>query len=234
MAGKKRVKAPARSKSRGYKKKGKKQDQANVVANAGYQMYGRVPNTPLPTKLKVNLRFAQNISLNPNVTGVATQVYRANDLYDPDFTGVGNQPRGFDQLMTLYDHFVVIGSKITVMMHPDGYTNSMFLAINLKDSSSADNNQITTLESSFTSYGMVSPEGPPITMVQTFAPSFLGRTSPLSDPDLKGSDSSSPNEQAFFHVVWASPAATDEGAAAGIAVIEYTAMLIEPKRPSQS
>jgi len=40
--------------------------------------------------------------------------FRANDLYDPDFTGTGHQPVGFDQAMLFWEQFCVFSSKITV------------------------------------------------------------------------------------------------------------------------
>ena len=36
------------------------------------------------------------------------------DCADPNHTGVGHQPLYFDQLMTIYNHYIVIGAKITV------------------------------------------------------------------------------------------------------------------------
>lgn len=213
----------------------KRMTQADYIANAGLNIFGRVGNTPLPTKLKATLRFVDYPTLNIGAAGTpATHVYRASGLYDPDVTGVGAQPRGFDQLMTLYDHFVVIGSKITVKMSPYIATKPVYFAINLKDSGTTDANIITTTESSFTSWNLVSPSGDTCTLVQTYSPRFLGRSNPLSDPDLKGSDSASPVENAFYHVVIASPAGTDESAIVPFVCIEYTAVFIEPKRPPAS
>ncbi len=40
--------------------------------------------------------------------------FRANDLYDPDATGTGHQPIGFDQAMLFWEQFAVFSSKITV------------------------------------------------------------------------------------------------------------------------
>lgn len=41
-------------------------------------------------------------------------IYRGNDCYDPNYSGTGHQPVGFDELMNMYDTFTVVGSKITV------------------------------------------------------------------------------------------------------------------------
>lgn len=213
----------------------KRMTQAEYIANAGLNIFGRVSNTPLPTKMKANLRFVDFPTLNVGVAGLpATHVYRASGMYDPDVTGVGNQPRGFDQLMSLYDHFVVIGSRVTVKLASVANTNPLLLMVDLKDTATADANQTATMESSYCSWNMHSPAGPETTLVQTYSPKFLGRSYPLSDPDLKGSASSSPTENAFYHVVVSSPSATDESAVVPVVMIEYTAIFIEPKRPSQS
>lgn len=41
--------------------------------------------------------------------GVLDQVFRANSLFDPDRTGAGTQPRGFDQFTPLYARYRVLG-----------------------------------------------------------------------------------------------------------------------------
>ncbi len=43
----------------------------------------------------------------------ATHVYSANGAFDPDVTGGGHQPRGFDQWASLYTKYTVMSSKIT-------------------------------------------------------------------------------------------------------------------------
>ncbi len=42
------------------------------------------------------------------------QNFNGNGLFDPDRTGVGNQPRGFDDAMAFYSSYKVLGSSITV------------------------------------------------------------------------------------------------------------------------
>ncbi len=43
-----------------------------------------------------------------------THYFRANDVFDPDASGVGHQPIGFDQAMLFWEQFAVFSSKITV------------------------------------------------------------------------------------------------------------------------
>lgn len=58
-----------------------------------------------------------------NLTSVsgagARWLYRANSVFDPDYTGTGDQPSGFDQYAALYRHYAVIGSKCTVIATAD-------------------------------------------------------------------------------------------------------------------
>ena len=39
---------------------------------------------------------------------------RLNSLFDPNLSGLGHQPRGFDQLMAVYEKYTVVAAKITV------------------------------------------------------------------------------------------------------------------------
>lgn len=50
---------------------------------------------------------------NPGLIPVLRD-FTANGLYDPDITGVGHQPRGFDQMMSIYERYCVTGVKVEV------------------------------------------------------------------------------------------------------------------------
>jgi len=67
----------------------------------------------MPKVFKTRLRYVSEVALDPTTTSVV-QVFRANDLYDPDYSAGGHQPRGFDELCQFYHRFTVIGSKINV------------------------------------------------------------------------------------------------------------------------
>lgn len=67
-----------------------------------------------PRKMVFTHKYVDLISMTGTGGAVATRQYVCNGLYDPDYTGVGHQPMYFDQMSALYNHYTVIGSKITV------------------------------------------------------------------------------------------------------------------------
>jgi len=76
----------------------------------------------IPDSRVVKLRYCDFVKLDASSAGsaVATQhTFVANSVYDPDDTGTGHQPMGFDEMAAQYNHYVVLGSKITVHFDND-------------------------------------------------------------------------------------------------------------------
>lgn len=72
---------------------------------------------PMPPRLNAKLRYvevAKSITTGATATGYT---WSMNDLFDPDVSGVGHQPMGFDQLTTFYNNFRVTGCKYHVTFH---------------------------------------------------------------------------------------------------------------------
>lgn len=189
---------------------------------------------------KKTLIYTQYVGLNPGTAGIPSiNVFRANGMRDPDVTGAGGQPRGFDQYMAIYDHFVVLGSKITAHFQNSDATFGALVGISVRDESSApaDANKAYP-ELGYSAMELLGPlnSGNSTTkLVMSINPAkFLGRANPLSDPDLKGSSSVSPTEQCFYHV-WAQPQISqDTDVVRCTVVIEYFAAFIEGTDPGAS
>lgn len=49
---------------------------------------------------------------------INSYTFRGNGLYDPDLTGVGTQPYGYDEVCTMFGSYRVVGSKIKVFWNP--------------------------------------------------------------------------------------------------------------------
>lgn len=177
-------------------------------------------------------------SLDPGTAGVpAIQVFRANGMYDPRVATGGHQPRGFDQFMALYDHFIVLGSKITLHGCNTDTSQSTFLGVTLRDSTITESNAIRDYtEGGMTDVCLLGPLGSNTQVGKvTYScnpAKYLGR--PWNATDLKGSSISDPAEEAYYHI-WVQPqAATDAAAVRTSIVIEYFAIFIEGKNPGGS
>ena len=207
-------------------------------------MTRRAPKrTLLGNRLPVKLKYHSSITLNTDISGLAVgHVYSANGLFDPDISGAGHQPRGFDQLMTLYQFYTVVGAKCTATFYPVGpepdnlATRGGTCSVALLEGSTLLQGQIDILEDRNVSFGGLGyfEAGPvPLRIIKTFsAKQFLGLKNPLDNYDNRGTTLANPLEQAFFHVSYIP---VEVGVAAGqvrVQVdIEYSAVLTESKLP---
>lgn len=194
---------------------------------------------PLANTLKANLIYSERFTLNPGVGGIiATQVFSANGVFDPNISGTGHQPRGFDQLMTLYDHVIVIGAKITLQVQNTDGIEAANVVLTLRDNDSVDIAPDNIMEYRFIKnkiFGPLGSGGNVGTVQLACNPNrFLGRSKPLSDPQLKNSVAANPTEGAFFHVSVFPSSSADMGDIDIYARIEYTCICVEPRQPAVS
>ena len=216
---------PRKYKKRNYRKK----------ANA--KLYKELG--PLKTQQLVKFNYGEHFDINPGAGTAGQYVFSCNGLFDPNISGIGHQPRGFDQVMTLYDHYVVVGSKITVYAwNPDTVYGAM-VSVHIQDTSTTTTDIENVLERRNARSKLVSSRNGGIDnciiSYKVNPNNFLGRSKPLSDPNLKGNTSANPSEQCYFVVsVAGMNDLADIGGIACYAKIEYTAVLIEPKQPTKS
>lgn len=75
----------------------------------------RAPLGSFPARKTVALRYVQTVSLDPSAATNAIQVFRANSIFDPDYTGTGHQPMFRDNYATIYNEYKVNHSTITMV-----------------------------------------------------------------------------------------------------------------------
>lgn len=84
-----------------------------------------VPRGPVPLSTTVRMRYCESIKLNPGIGGtLAFTSFSANSIYDPNSSGTGHQPYGHDTYEQLYNHYLVLGSKITATFVSTDTTSS--------------------------------------------------------------------------------------------------------------
>lgn len=91
-----------------------------------------------PSSTVCQHRYVEELSLSQeNITGLTGNEYafRLASLFDPNFTGTGHQPRGFDQMAALYTEYVVYKVQIQVrIMYQSSGVNvaGNFVAISVR------------------------------------------------------------------------------------------------------
>lgn len=182
---------------------------------------------------RTTLRYFGNfIALNGGAAGIAAgHVFSANGLYDPDITGVGHQPIGFDQLMQLYDHYTVVGAKCRAYFTNVDTVNPYFGAIAVRDGNALSTDTREIVENGYVTMKQMTVGGAGgdncdlATSVDVAK--FLGRTNALADADLKGSSGNNPSEQLYFHIYGFTSRQVDGGELACNVVIDYDVVFHE-------
>lgn len=206
------------------------------------QRIGGFPKTRM-----AKLRYCTEFSLNPISNGWTSHVFRANDCNDPDLSGGGHQPIGFDQMMAAYDHFTVIGSKIRIISVSSGITNvnPSYFGLLLSDdgtriASASNINHLMEYPGIMVSQGHGGyvwtrghRQGNQITR-KFSAKRFFGKKNIIGDSLYRGDASTTPTEGAFFEVFCASVAGNDAGQCDFRAIIDYIVVFTEPKPLAQS
>lgn len=72
--------------------------------------------------------------VDPGLASCGTYVYSLNGMYDPDISGIGGQPTGFDQYMQLYEEYTVLKAKVTACVINSDTTLSQLAGINVCNS----------------------------------------------------------------------------------------------------
>lgn len=207
------------------------------VVNSVTPMFRQIAAIPLPKKLRTSVRYCENTTaLNPGVGGVvASHLFAANGLYDPNITGTGHQPLGFDQLMAMYTTYTVISSKIWVVFDNAEATYPMLVGINVNNGGTPMQ-AIRAIEQGEGVWAALTPRGDSKTQVE-LTKSFSLRAQNggrVGIPEYAGSSATNPTGITYFNV-WADPnSGVDTSAANFTAVIDYFVEFNDAKELAQS
>lgn len=96
------------------KKRSSKRSRINTVIIRG--------PTVCPDKVLVKLKYSDNQLFT--AANLTTLVYRGNGLFDPDQSGIGTQPYGFDQWAMFYQRYKVNAAKILIRIINESTTEN--------------------------------------------------------------------------------------------------------------
>lgn len=228
-------------KSRKQTRSGRKNAVTVGGSSVGRTLLATTPLFPISKRINGQIYYDYQKTLSGGVGAVPTNFYSANGLFDPDFTGTGHQPMGFDQMMALYEQYTVLRAHIKVTFASAGEHARVGIYLN-PDTTSPGLPRL--MENGLLVTGVVC--GPATSNGQHAyktlelacdIPKYFGKTHEgiLADPQMYGTIAANPGEQAYFAVcAWA---AFDSAADVSIAydvVITYESIYWEPKKLTSS
>jgi len=177
---------------------------------------------PFPARQTAILRYSQNISLNADSTNANTYVFRANSIFDPDYSGVGHQPYGHDQYNGIYQYYRVKSATIVVTNSSAGANNNLGVSVRSSAAAILDREQIREVKG--TRYTPLASTSDPNKLVQKWS---------LSDQvTTDGTEAvigTNPSTVVYFHVWTAPNGSADPGVLALSVDISYIVEFWEPK-----
>lgn len=191
----------------------------------------------------VKLRYVESFEINPTTGALGYHRFRANSCFDPNYTGTGHQPNGFEQWSQFYNHYVVIGSKINVRFTLASLTTDtggmMVCGVSLTDDVTSTSSLTLLLEQSQTrkTTGVFNFNNNPRSASKGYSAKKFFNVTNISDnwSRLGALVTASPNEEAYFSVyVGNANAAIDPPTLTCLATIEYICMFSEPKELPES
>lgn len=196
-----------------------------------------------PNSKRTTLHYFEDIDLGIPGTAIASYAFAANGLYDPNITGTGHQPMGFDQLMVFYNHYCVLRAKVevTIRVYSSEAKCGVAVGLAVQRTSSAVSTFSQLVEAGNMTYMHVAsiPNGggpPPAHILHSVdVATFQGLPYPADDDTLRGTASANPAQIIYFVIYQTTPDSNTATLSTFASVhIEYDALFVEPKQPSQS
>jgi hypothetical protein len=189
-------------------------------------------------RIKKFLRYADTFSVSTGAGVAGTYVFTANGLYDPDITGTGHQPAGFDQMMLSYNHYMVVNSRMIATFVNSSTANLVNCAIRIAADSTPLTNINQIIEDGIVTRDLLNLSPAPNSLV-TLEKSvnirkIQGGVSITDNTDLQGNAAANPLEQTYFHVsVWNSRSLAMTSVSVDVC-LEFEAWFYEPRNLTQS
>lgn len=213
----------------GHSNKGSQHEAHLIPGVDGRRVYG------FPNSIITKLRYCENLTISGTTGAVGYKIFAANGCFDPNISDSGHQPLYYDNYTSIYDQYVVIGSKITVHIMNSGSSSVMVFGIVGDDDSTISTNVDTLLEMNNSCYalsGTVSSE--PRTLSMTYEPLRDVGVDAKDDGASATGTGANPAELWCFGVWGAAADGVSSVAANFIVEIEYTVKFTELRTPTQN
>lgn len=197
-----------------------------------------------PNNKIVKMRYVDGVYMNPTAGTPQTFFFSANSIFDPNRTGTGHQPIGRDQWFNFYNHYCVVGSKITVNFTYGGATTqscpaicAVYLTDDITLTATSPDMLIEQGKSRWKYLPVAANSFATKTVYNTYSPKKFFNIKDIKDnvTRLGALQTVSPSEEAFFCLyIGQIDTSLDCPNVMATVTIEYSVMFSEPKELAQS
>lgn len=190
---------------------------------------------PIPSRYICKMKYSTTISTD----GSGQYIFNLNSLYDPDRTGFGHQPYGFDNLALLYNRYRVISCGWRIQMPSISAGSPVLIAaLPSNDASMTFADSSVIQENPRAKYILQNPGAPCVVLSgKSYLPALMGRNKfqYMADDLYQSVVTTSPAELGLLYVA-AFNAATGApySATAMNVILEYTCEWYDVKHIVQS
>lgn len=159
---------------------------------------------PLPARFITKHKYSTPFTLN--ALNSYQYKFNLNSLYDPDYTGVGHQPYGRDQLAALYNRYRVIKTSWVINgIQTDSPGTNIRLACQPSNDIVSYGNISAMCEAPRTRFIVQGAQGAPLKILKGFShlPTLCGRTTAeyMADDRYQADVNTSPPEYCMLNVM---------------------------------
>jgi len=220
-------------------KRSSKRAPTHSQPHALSQLRTQTPLFPATTTKRLPY-YEPSISLTATGGVIAQYAFTANGVYDPNITGTGHQPLGFDTMMLYYEQYTVIRSRLTCRFAGNG-TQPVNISLCLAPDTTSlalpdvvENGLIVTkLVDGRGNGGYGTGNRISSLNLACDVSRYFGRRGRalINDPNLSGTVAANPVEQVYFIInTWGFSAFTDNTAVNLDVTIEYDVVFWEPRK----
>ncbi len=162
-------------------------------------------STLVPKTKWVTLKYCGEFDLGDAQLD-AGHLVSCNSMFDPDHSGIGHQPLGFDQWMTFYNHFEVRSSKVSFFINSavSATTLGTYATLRLDANTTVDGIDTISeaIEQPSCTVKYIKPAnagGRTVISKSWNAASEFGRHQ-LGNSVMKGTSGASPTEQTYYRL----------------------------------
>lgn len=124
------------------------------------KLVAKMPNSIIafPKNNRIRMRYVETKDLTSTSGSFAQYTFSCNDLHDPNTTGTGHQPLGYDQWTAFYKSYLVVGAKISIYpSYITSGTQPIYAGIYLDDTVTASGDYTKLIEQGNTKYTVINP-----------------------------------------------------------------------------